>query len=111
MDRIRAASQSLQAGDYLTAIRLYTEALKLDEHNYVLYGNRSAAYCRIGKFTKALQDAIKARELNPNWSKAYYRQGIAFQVTSILFIYFFSLVFIYLFIYFLLEFYFLYNLF
>ena len=80
VERVRNASQCVQSGDYATAIRLYTEALKLDPNNHILYGNRSAVYCQMGKFKKALQDAIKARELNPNWSKAYYRQGIALQV-------------------------------
>ena len=47
---------------------------------HILYGNRSAAYCRLGKYKRALQDAIKARQLNPSWSKAYYRQGMALQV-------------------------------
>ena len=77
---IRNASQSIQDGDFAGAVRLYTEALKLDSTNHIVYGNRSAAYCRLGKYKKALQDAIKARELKPTWSKAYYRQGIALQV-------------------------------
>ncbi|RWS24574.1 tetratricopeptide repeat protein 28-like protein, partial [Leptotrombidium deliense] len=51
----------------------------LNPSNYVLYGNRSAAYCRLAKYSSSLQDAIKARELNPQWPKAYYRQGIALQ--------------------------------
>ncbi|KAI2801478.1 Tetratricopeptide repeat protein 28 [Blomia tropicalis] len=76
---IRNASQSIQDGDFAGAVRLYTEALKLDSTNHIVYGNRSAAYCRLGKYKKALQDAIKARELKPTWSKAYYRQGIALQ--------------------------------
>lgn len=80
-DKIRNANKRIQSGDYNAALRLYNEALKLDHTNYVIYGNRSAIYCRLGKYDKALRDAIKARELNPNWSKAYYRQGIALQVS------------------------------
>lgn len=34
---------------------------------------------KLGKHSRALQDAIRARELNPRWSKAFYRQGIALQ--------------------------------
>lgn len=79
-DRIRLAAKRIQTGDYNGAIRLYSEALKLDHSNHIVYGNRSAVYCRLGRYEKALNDAIKARELCPNWSKAYYRQGIALQV-------------------------------
>ncbi|KAH9507040.1 Tetratricopeptide repeat protein 28 [Dermatophagoides farinae] len=78
-DRIRLAAKRIQTGDYNGAIRLYSEALKLDHSNHIVYGNRSAVYCRLGRYEKALNDAIKARELCPNWSKAYYRQGIALQ--------------------------------
>lgn len=80
-ERVRAATQCIKAGDFAQAIRLYTDALKREPNSHVLYGNRSVAYCRSGKFEKALQDAIKAREINPNWNKAYYRQGIALQVS------------------------------
>lgn len=33
----------------------------------------------MGKYARALKDAIKAREVNPKWSKSYYRQGVALQ--------------------------------
>lgn len=36
---------------------------------------RSAARLKQGQFAAALQDATRARELCPNWPKAYYRQG------------------------------------
>ncbi|KAH9419028.1 Tetratricopeptide repeat protein 28 [Dermatophagoides pteronyssinus] len=78
-ERIRMAAKSIQTGDYTAAIRLYSEALKLDHSNHIVYGNRSAVYCRLGRYDKALHDANKARDLCPNWSKAYYRQGIALQ--------------------------------
>ena len=30
---------------------------------------RSAAYIKMGQFHKALQDAVKAKDLNPEWAK------------------------------------------
>ncbi len=30
---------------------------------------RSAAYIKMGQFHKALQDAVKAKDLNPEWPK------------------------------------------
>ncbi|RWS05733.1 tetratricopeptide repeat protein 28-like protein [Dinothrombium tinctorium] len=79
IEKIRQANTCCQNGDYTTAVKLYTDAIALNPSNYVLFGNRSAAFCRLGKYSSSLQDAIKARELNPQWPKAYYRQGIALQ--------------------------------
>lgn len=47
--------------------------------NHVLYSNRSAAYVKLGRYQRALADAVKARELSSTWPKAYYREGIALQ--------------------------------
>ncbi|RWS22758.1 Tetratricopeptide repeat protein 28-like protein, partial [Leptotrombidium deliense] len=60
IEKIRQANQCCQSGDYNTAIKLYTDAIGLNPSNYVLYGNRSAAYCRLAKYSSSLQDAIKA---------------------------------------------------
>ncbi|KPM09041.1 Rapsynoid-like protein [Sarcoptes scabiei] len=79
IEKLRNASKRYQNGDWNGAIRFYNEAIKLDQSNHILYGNRSILFTRIGKFEKALQDAIKARELCPDWSKAFYLQGVALQ--------------------------------
>ncbi|XP_064461198.1 tetratricopeptide repeat protein 28-like [Ornithodoros turicata] len=79
LEKVRQSTAACQAGDFATAAQLYSEALALDPTNHVLYSNRSAALVRLGKYGPALQDAIKARELNPRWPKAYYRQGVALQ--------------------------------
>lgn len=50
-------------------MRLYTEALSADPQNCILYSNRSAAYLRLGQYSTALDDAIKARLINPKWPK------------------------------------------
>jgi len=60
-------------------VLLYTDALQLDPGNHILYSNRSAALLKQGQFTAALQDATQARDLCPQWPKAYFRQGVALQ--------------------------------
>ena len=35
----------------------------------------SAAYIKMGQFTKAHQDAVKAKELNSEWAKVGEREG------------------------------------
>ncbi|XP_033099521.1 tetratricopeptide repeat protein 28-like [Anneissia japonica] len=78
-EKVRLSNEACQACDYPRAITLYTEAIKLDPTNHILFSNRSAAYVKIKQYEDALQDATRAKELNPKWAKAYYRQGVALQ--------------------------------
>ena len=64
-------NEALKNGKNDEAIRLYTEALTLDETNEVLYSNRSAVYAKQKDYIKALDDAEKAIEAKPSWSKVY----------------------------------------
>lgn len=68
---------ALSAGNCEDAIKFYTQAIELDSSNHVLYSNRSAAYCKLGKFEDALKDAEKTIELNKVWAKGYSRKGAA----------------------------------
>lgn len=69
LERVRRSNQACQEGEYALAVRLYTEALTADPQNCILYSNRSAAYLRLGQYSTALDDAIKARLINPKWPK------------------------------------------
>ncbi|XP_044737970.1 tetratricopeptide repeat protein 28 [Chrysoperla carnea] len=79
LDKVQQSNAACQAGDFATAVSLYTDALQLDPTNHILYSNRSAARLKQGQFSLALQDATRARELCPTWPKAYFRQGVALQ--------------------------------
>ncbi|XP_076020196.1 tetratricopeptide repeat protein 28 [Genypterus blacodes] len=79
LERVRRSNQACQQGEYGLAVNLYSEALTADPQNCILYSNRSAAYLRLGQYNTALDDAIKARLINPKWPKAYFRQGVALQ--------------------------------
>lgn len=69
VEKVRQSNQACHDGDFHTAIVLYNEALGVDPQNCILYSNRSAAYMKIQQYDKALDDAIKARLLNPKWPK------------------------------------------
>ncbi|KAJ7987049.1 hypothetical protein DPEC_G00334730 [Dallia pectoralis] len=69
LDAVRRSNQACQRGQYSLAVQLYGEALSADPQNCILYSNRSAAYLRLGQYQTALDDAIKARLLNPKWPK------------------------------------------
>ena len=79
LEKVKLSNAACQSGDFEKAIGLYTEAIQLDPNNHILYSNRSAAFIKLGQFSKALKDAVKAKDLNPDWPKAYYRQGVALQ--------------------------------
>lgn len=70
-------NSALTAGKFEEAIQAYSDAIKLDESNHVLYSNRSAAYLKAGRFQEALNDAEKTMQLNPTWAKGYSRKGAA----------------------------------
>lgn len=69
LETVRKSNAACQNGDYLLAANLYTDALALDPLSHVLYSNRSAARLKMGMFALALQDAVRATELNPDWPK------------------------------------------
>eukprot|EP00943_MAST-04B_sp_MAST-4B-sp1_P006798 g6798.t1 len=56
---------------------LYSRAIELDNTIYALYGNRSAVNHTMGKYEKALEDAISAIKNKPDWAKGYFRKGNA----------------------------------
>ncbi|CAH1712106.1 tetratricopeptide repeat protein 28 [Aphis gossypii] len=79
MEKVRESNAACESGDYARAIQLYSEALRHYPDNHILYSNRSAALLKLGRFTEALHDATCARQVNPSWPKAHYREGVALQ--------------------------------
>ncbi|XP_061166629.1 tetratricopeptide repeat protein 28-like [Saccostrea echinata] len=79
LQKIRESSEAVNSGDFRRAIHLYSEAIRLDPSNHILFTNRSAAYCKLRQFQKSLEDAKQAKQLNPKWAKAYLREGVALQ--------------------------------
>lgn len=67
----------LANGNTELAIQIYTEGINLDENNYLLYSNRSAAYAKLGRWREAYSDAFKTVLLKPGWAKGYSRKGLA----------------------------------
>lgn len=50
----------------------------MNPYNAVYFCNRAAAYSRLDKHMLAIQDCKAALKLDPNYSKAYGRLGIAY---------------------------------
>ena len=60
---------ALNAGKLQEAIKCYSDAINLDPSNHVLYSNRSAAHCKAGNYSQALEDAEKTVSLKSDWAK------------------------------------------
>ncbi|XP_059452159.1 uncharacterized protein LOC132182814 isoform X2 [Corylus avellana] len=71
-------NRAMQSKLYSDAIELYDCAIALCENNAVYYCNRAAAYTQIHNYTEAIRDCMKSIEINPNYSKAYSRLGLAY---------------------------------
>ncbi|TCD61454.1 hypothetical protein EIP91_008411 [Steccherinum ochraceum] len=63
--------------DYEAAVRKYTEALKLDDNNAVIYANRSACFYNRKKYSDALTDATRATGIDPSYAKGWSRAAAA----------------------------------
>lgn len=71
-DEGNAALNGDRPGD---AVEKYSEAIKLDPENHVLFSNRSAAYAKLENFTEAFIDAERTVSLKPDWPKGFSRMG------------------------------------
>lgn len=66
-------------GEYVSAVKDYNEAVKLNEKEPNLYLSRGLAFYNMRQFRSAASDFSKAIELDPNESMAYYNRGNALQ--------------------------------
>ncbi|KAJ2896741.1 Serine/threonine-protein phosphatase T [Zalerion maritima] len=63
--------------DWPTAIDFYSKAINLLDTEPAFFANRAQAYIKSEAYGYAVSDATKAIELNPNFTKAYYRRAQA----------------------------------
>ncbi|XP_047088160.1 poly [ADP-ribose] polymerase tankyrase-2-like [Lolium rigidum] len=70
-------AKAVQENDYAAALKFYTEAIKLDPEDAVLYSNRSLCHLKCDEEYDALHDANACIRLKPDWNKGYYRKGAA----------------------------------
>eukprot|EP01104_Vermistella_antarctica_P008444 TRINITY_DN2108_c1_g1_i1.p1 TRINITY_DN2108_c1_g1~~TRINITY_DN2108_c1_g1_i1.p1 ORF type:complete len:555 (-),score=195.52 TRINITY_DN2108_c1_g1_i1:1320-2984(-) len=68
-------NDAFRKGDYPTAVKHYSEAIKRSPEDPVMYSNRAAAYTKLMALPSGLKDCEKALELDPTFVKAYSRKG------------------------------------
>jgi len=76
-------NKAFKLADFETAIKIYTEALEIDERNKAtnskLYCNRGIAEAKRGKLKQSIADTTKAIELDEGYVKAYLRRATCYQ--------------------------------
>ncbi|BAE64240.1 unnamed protein product [Aspergillus oryzae RIB40] len=77
-DKLKSEGNAAMARkDYNSAIDLYTKALSIAPSNPIYLSNRAAAYSASGQHEKAAEDAELATAVDPKYSKAWSRLGLA----------------------------------
>ena len=71
-----ASNAALKSGNNEEAIKHYSEAIKLDPSNHVLYSNRAAVYAKLERYEESLEDAKKCVEVKPDWAKVFRTESI-----------------------------------
>lgn len=71
-------NEYFKAKQYETAIVYYTAALKCKK-DHVFYGNRSACYYALNDIEKTIEDATKALEIKPDYSKCLLRRAHVYE--------------------------------
>jgi len=77
-DALKAKGNKLMASkEFSAAADAYTSAIDKNPTNPMYFSNRAAAYSQLSLHSKAAEDARRATELEPSYSKAWSRLGLA----------------------------------
>ena len=64
------------------AIKVYSDAIKLNPRYAEMYNNRGVAFSLKGKYDLGIKDYTEAINLNPNFASAYGNRGTAYKETG-----------------------------
>lgn len=76
-DLANIGNKFASAGDFNTAVKYFTDAIKYNPTEYKLFGNRSFCFEKMQEYMKALTDAELSLGMCPGWVKGLFRKGRA----------------------------------
>ncbi|KAF7679667.1 Stress-induced-phosphoprotein 1 [Astathelohania contejeani] len=68
-------NEEFKKGNYTQAMEYYTQSINENPNNEILYSNRAACLTKLNRLEEAIQDCLKAIEINPKFLKGYIRLG------------------------------------
>uniref|UniRef100_UPI0037E8B1CF tetratricopeptide repeat protein 31-like isoform X2 n=1 Tax=Semicossyphus pulcher TaxID=241346 RepID=UPI0037E8B1CF len=76
-DLANTGNRFASAGDFNTAVKYFTDAIKFNPTEFKLFGNRSLCFEKMHEYEKALTDAELSLSMCPGWVKGLFRKGRA----------------------------------
>ncbi|ETB59790.1 hypothetical protein YYC_03181 [Plasmodium yoelii 17X] len=70
-------NKCFQEGKFEDSVKYFSDAIKNDPSDHVLYSNLSGAYSSLGRFYEALESANKCINIKNDWPKGYIRKACA----------------------------------
>jgi len=77
MEPKESGNACMAVGDYVNAMKWYSQALTGAPRDAALHSNRSFAFLKLGLPERALADADEAIRRRPDWAKAHFRRAEA----------------------------------
>eukprot|EP01063_Lacrimia_lanifica_P006813 TRINITY_DN14284_c0_g1_i1.p1 TRINITY_DN14284_c0_g1~~TRINITY_DN14284_c0_g1_i1.p1 ORF type:complete len:690 (+),score=209.50 TRINITY_DN14284_c0_g1_i1:64-2133(+) len=75
----KSGNDAFLGGRFEEAVALFSMGVEVAPENEVLYSNRSGAYCKMGKWDAALEDAETVLRLKSDWARGYSRKAAALE--------------------------------
>ncbi|XP_070849078.1 tetratricopeptide repeat protein 31-like isoform X2 [Chaetodon trifascialis] len=76
-DLANIGNKFASSGDFNTAVKYFTDAIKYNPTEFKLFGNRSFCFEKMQEYMKALIDAELSLSMCPGWVKGLFRKGRA----------------------------------